>query len=215
MKRKSVLKLYICTMKWTFFFLLLMITTAFVKSDSVLLDEVIKAHQSLNTLKADFTQEKEDEFLLEKSVTQGYLKYDKAAKRLLWQMNGPQPRTLYIDDEVLKIKEEGKIKTYAMHKHKMLSFLKKIMMGTLDGSLLQDEKDFQVTVKRSGTDYLILMQAKSAMMKKMMPKMEMIYQPSTKLVKEITMFEDEVNKSVIKFENAQRNVKIGAADFSL
>lgn len=106
---------------------------------------VTKAHKKLTTLSATFVQEKSSPMLKENLVQKGKMLY-KSPKKLRWEYITPQSMVLLFNNDEVTLKNAGKV---VANPPKMLSELGSLIMNTLNGSLLTDNRMFKVNYFKS------------------------------------------------------------------
>ena len=113
--------------------------TAITGSQRVgLVNSITRIHQQMKALSANFTQEKSSALFTEKVVQKGKLCYE-APSKLRWEYQSPKAAILLINDGKASIvTNKGTIS------NKMLNELGKMIINTLNGNNLNDNKNFDI-----------------------------------------------------------------------
>jgi len=155
--------------------------------------EIIKAGiretaQKTKTLASDFTQEKEMSMIREKIISKGKF-YFKKERMLRWEYLQPFNYLIIIRDEQISIKDDNKVTRFNMMSNKVFQEINRIILGSIRGTLVSDEKNFKTTFYDGGTAWIVKLQTLS---------------PGIKAsLSEITIYFDRKDYSVNRLEMAE------------
>lgn len=101
-------------------------------------EKILSASKNIQTLRANFIQERTSTLLNEKSTSEGLLLY-KAVNSLRWEYIKPMPMALVLNgNEVWLVNENG-----ASNSSKMFKQLANLIISTINGEGLTDSKNFK------------------------------------------------------------------------
>jgi len=184
-----------------------------VKDPVKLIEQVNLFSKTINTITADFSQEKEMSFMEEKVISTGKFYFQKE-KMLRWEYTEPFKYAIILNGERIRIIDEGKIKDFDTGSNRMFLEITEVMTGMVNGTLLNSSKftttwydvpDFYkaelVPTEKSLQDYLV--------------QIELQINKQDYSVEELKMYERSGDYTQISFRNKKLNEIIPAEIFNL
>lgn len=206
-------------LKYKFVFYLLFIFQNFcfsqtfkpvVNSEKVLA-ELRKTSQTTNSIQADFTEEKHLAFLREPEKSSGIFYYKKNDK-MRWEQTSPFKYVIVINGDKLRIQDAGKEKNVGSA-GRMAAQIKELMIGLVNGDF-QKNKAFKQTVMESENQYQIVLEPVNRRLKNIYSKISLVFQKNNLRLKELTFFEKDGDKNIMKFQNEKFNQNITESIFT-
>lgn len=124
------------------------------ESRTTLINAIEKAHKQLNTLTANFTQEKSSSLFTEKVVQKGKLSY-RAPKQLRWEYTSPKAMAAIFSNGKVIVKVNNKT---VSNPNKMLEEMGNMIIGTINGSFLNDQNNFSSKFYKNSSNGTVLAQ---------------------------------------------------------
>lgn len=162
------------------------------------------------TIIASFTQEKHFSFMKTPQLSEGIFYYEKANK-MRWEQTTPFNYVMLINEETVRIKDNGKEKNIK-GANKMMSKINKLMLGLVNGEIIEDNS-FTTNYFVSDDYYIIELIPKHKRLQSIFNTIELSFSKTTTRLKVLTFFESTEDKSVIKFFDEKFNQPIHSSIF--
>ncbi|MBR4691089.1 MAG: outer membrane lipoprotein carrier protein LolA [Bacteroidales bacterium] len=118
--------------------------TATGKEKDDFFSQISHVSKETKTLTCDFTMSKESTLIQDRNESKGKM-YFQAPHKLRWEYTSPNKSALIVNEQNVVLKNaDGSTNTNV--NTRMLKGLSDIIIGTIDGSGLQDEKNFTTTL---------------------------------------------------------------------
>lgn len=159
---------------------------------------------------ASFKQEKYVSFMKEPQLSEGIFYYEKANK-MRWEQNLPTNYVMLINEETVRIKDNGKEKNIK-GANKMMSKINSLMLGLVNGEIIEDNS-FTTNYFVSDAYYIVQLIPKQKRLQSIFNTIELSFSKTTTRLKVLTFFENSEDKSVIKFFDEKFNQPIHSSIF--
>lgn len=170
------------------------------------------ATKDLKSLESSFTQTKHLDFMENDVKSSGKLYY-KSTSKIRWEYTSPFSYYVIFNNEKMFVNDNGKKKETAINNNKLLKDLSKIMLGTVNGSGVLDEKKFKITYSKSGEDYIAKMIPTDNTYKKYIKQIDLNFDGKTYLLKKIKTTEPSLDYTLIEFSNQKKNASVSDEKF--
>ena len=117
------------------------------------IEQVNAFSQKTSTITTGFTQEKEMSFMEEIIFSSGKFYFEKE-KKLRWEYTEPFKYAIILNNNRIRIIDEGRNKDFDAGSNRMFVELSEIMSGMVNGTLLNSDK-FHATWYESTEDYVV------------------------------------------------------------
>ena len=174
-------------------------------------NKIIASNQSAETLQASFVQEKHMSILNKPFVSSGVF-YLKQPGRVRWEYKVPFKYIVVLLDDQVSIKDGDDLQNYDMSKNAIFQEINKVMSGMVNGQMLEDE-NFESSIFESNTDYKVVLKPKLESVKSFITEINVFFDKANYQTLQVVMFEQEGDKTVIKFNNTKINAPINDAIF--
>lgn len=171
-----------------------------------------KTADATRNISSDFTQYKHSVYFKEPLVSKGVFYYDQTGK-MRWEQKNPEKHIILINEEELRIWNKGKESKYNLSSNKHLAFIKLMMMGTVNGDLLNSSK-FDVSYFYNEVHYKLVLVPKDKKMRNMFSEIQLFFDKKNIRLTEMKMIEPEGDFTTILFINAIFNTQISQTTFS-
>ena len=168
--------------------------------------QISHVSKETKTLTCDFTMSKKSTLIQEKNESKGKM-YFQAPHKLRWEYTSPNKSALIVNEQnVILKKADGSTNTNV--NTRMLKGLSDIIIGTIDGSGLQDEKNFTSTLvyMTQSTNYILQLEPKGRLAN-MYKQIDIIFNKAY-LAESIELTEKNGDSMTIQFSNHKTNQQI-------
>jgi outer membrane lipoprotein-sorting protein len=161
---------------------------------------------NLLSLTCDFIQEKHLEYLSSSIISEGKLWYKKE-NMVRWEYLKPFKYLVIKNQNKITLIDENRKQEYSKKPNKAFQFLNDILSGSVNGSLLTDDR-FTFNVSENDIQYLVELTTVAEEDKKIFEKIHLYYAKIDKAVCMIKMIEPNNDYIFLKFENRKVNTNI-------
>jgi outer membrane lipoprotein-sorting protein len=186
-------------------------TFRLVKDTLVLKLKVENMSKALNSIDADFVQEKNLSVLSEKIISKGHLMFKKE-NLLRWEYFTPSKYLIVINKEKVFIKDEKKTSKYDMNSNKVFKEINDIMISCVQGTIFKSSK-FKTSYFENEKYYKLEMTPKTKNMKDSFKKINLYFDKTITSVSKIEMIETSEDFTLIEFLNKKLNAPISENSF--
>ena len=170
-------------------------------SDAQIIHTISKAASAVTSMKCSFVQTKHMRLLNEKMVSKGKMYYQKSDK-LRWENN-----------VLLKNKKRNDV--IDVNQNKLFKEIAQIMMSSVVGNNLSDDKSFKTTISETSLEYVASMIPLRKNMKQMFKTIVIHFDKKKKYVTKVELLEKNGDKTIIELQNISINEAISASLFNI
>jgi outer membrane lipoprotein carrier protein len=182
-----------------------------LSADDSKLTELRSALANMESIKGDIKQEKGFSFLTEKLVSEGVFLYQNESK-LRWEFKEPIEYIILINENSMRLKEEGEEKQYK-GMNQILRQVKEIILGCINGSIMTNS-NYKTSFFTNETDIRIQLQPKAKNLKQFIEQIEVEFSTEGSTLQKVTLTDPSGDMTDIRFSNIVVNEKIDAAAFA-
>lgn len=176
-------------------------------NNSTLVGKIKEASTKITSLTCDFVQKKQVSILNESLISSGQLFFSQGGK-LCWQYIKPYAYSFVMNGSKIALRSDGSTNVFDTKSNKMFSQISKLIMCGVDGSGIDDVKNFDITLKEESKDVVVTMLPKARDVKKMFSKIMLHFGKDDYYVKKIELFEPSGDKTEIEILNRKTNCTI-------
>ncbi|HAP69587.1 MAG TPA: hypothetical protein DCR04_07655 [Flavobacteriales bacterium] len=182
-----------------------------LSADDSNLTELKSALAKMESIKGDIKQEKGFSFLTEKLISEGVFLYQKESK-LRWEFKEPIEYIILINENSMRLKEEGEEKKYK-GMNQILRQVKEIILGCIDGSIMTNS-NYKTAFFANESGIRIQLQPKAKNLKEFIQQIEVEFSIEGSMLHKVTLTDPSGDMTDIRFSNIVVNEKIDAAAFA-
>lgn len=182
--------------------------------DQQVKQEISQVAAKMKSMRCDFIQTKHLKMLNDKMVSKGRMYYQQGNK-LRWEYESPYKYVFILNDSKVVLKNNGRNDVIDVNQNKMFREIVRIMMNTVVGKCLTDEKDFKVGIETSATEYAATLIPLRKDLKQMFSKIALHFNRQKKMITQVELSEKNGDITVIELKNVQTNVSISTTMFSV
>ncbi len=176
-----------------------------------------KINQTASTLKSmqcDFVQTKHMKLLNDKLVSKGKMYYQKSDK-LRWEHLSPYTYTFILNADKVLLKNQKRNDVIDVNQNKMFKEIARIMMNSVVGNCLTDDKNFKTSLTATSTEWIATLLPLRKDMKQMFQKIILHFNKQKSVVTLVELIEKNGDKTVIELKNTVLNETIDAKMFAV
>lgn len=177
-----------------------------------MISSINKAASRMRTFQCTFTQTKTMKFLKSNVTSHGKMYYSQPG-RLRWEYTSPSSYIFIIDGGRVTMKSSRKKSSVDARNNKLFQSISQIMINSVTGRMLQNNKDFTVTMFDGGKEWQARMTPKRGDMKKMFREIRIHFRASNYSVSRVDIFEQNGDTTVVLLSNEKINISINGNIF--
>jgi outer membrane lipoprotein-sorting protein len=163
--------------------------------------------RKMQTIEANFIQEKSLSVLSEKIITKGKFLFKKENK-LRWEYTSPFHYLIILNNGNMIVKDEEKQNKIDVKNNKMFSEINSIILGCVQGNLFQDDKKFQSSFYEDSRFFVIKMKPLASQLKEYLSDIMIFFDKNDLSVTRIEMHEPSGDFTKIDFSDKKVNNNI-------
>ena len=169
------------------------------------------AANNTQTIKSDFTQEKNINVLSEKIISRGLFLFKKQ-NMVRMEYTHPFKYLMIINKDKVMIKDEQKTNSFSSKSNKLFATINNIILDCVQGTALEN-KDFTSKIFENETQYLLVLTPQKKDLKEFFENISIYLEKKDCSVHHLDMSEPSGDNTVITFSNKQFNANISDAEF--
>ena len=175
---------------------------------------ITQAASTMKTMQCDFTQTKHLKMLNDKMTSKGRMYYQQT-NRLRWEYTSPYSYTFILNDDKVLLKNKQRNDVIDVNKNKLFREIARIMMNSVVGTSLTDDKSFKSTIATNGNEWIASLLPQRKDLKQLFQKIILHFSKKNAMVKQVELIERNGDKTVIELNNIRTNEKISADMFTI
>ena len=184
------------------------------QSEAQIRQAITQAASAMKTMQCDFTQTKHLKMLNDKMTSKGRMYYQQT-NRLRWEYTSPYSYTFILNDDKVLLKNKQRNDVIDVNKNKLFREIARIMMNSVVGTSLTDDKSFKSTIATNGNEWIASLLPQRKDMKQLFQKIILHFNRTNAMVKQVELIERNGDKTVIELNNIRTNEKISADMFTI
>lgn len=168
-------------------------------------------NQSMQSFSSDFKQSKELSFMNKPLISTGKFYYQKEDK-LRWEYLEPIQYLMLINDEQIRIKEDGRVKNYSSSVNEIFKTVKEIILGCISGDILNNP-DYSASYFENNELFEVSLQPKKKEFQSFMKEVHIYITRDKNTLSHLVLVDGSGDKTTIEFVNPSINQAIPAAVF--
>lgn len=188
-------------------------TKSFKKTSdpAIVIQKLNTSSKNTKTIDSDFKQYKHLDILENDIESTGHFSF-KANDKVRWEYLQPYSYLIVMNGSQMWINDGNKTKKYDTDSNKMFKEINDLMVGMLQGKILNSEK-FDITFYENSKQILAKLLPKSKEMKEFLNEMQLYFNKKNYTVSKIKMLENSGDYTLIEFLNKRINISIPDSKF--
>ena len=183
-------------------------------NESQVKQRINQTASALKTMQCDFVQTKQLKMLNDKMVSKGKMYYQQP-NSLHWEYTTPYTYTFILNDNKVLLKNKQRNDVIDVNQNKLFREIARIMMNSVVGKCLSDEKDFKTTITETPSEWVATLLPQQKNMKQMFQKIILHFNRQKAMVSQVELIEKKGDKTVIELKNVRTNEALGANLFAV
>ncbi|MCK9422862.1 MAG: outer membrane lipoprotein carrier protein LolA [Bacteroidales bacterium] len=175
-------------------------------------EKVQEACRNTISIESDFTQEKEMSLLSEKITSSGKF-FFKKEKMLRWEYTAPYPYLIIINNDIMYVIDDDKENKVNLQSNRVFREINNIILGAVQGTLLNDPKNFKATLFDTRSLYLATLFPQSPKLKETLNEIDLFFNKTDNTVEQLIMREASGDYTRIEFHSKKLNQPIADEKF--
>lgn len=199
------------------FFMVLCLGVAGVQAqvnEAKIKQQINAVASGMKTMQCDFVQTKYLKMLNDKMVSRGKMYYQQSNK-LRWEYTSPYSYVFVLNGSQVLISKGNRNDVINVNQSKVFKEIARIMMNSVVGNSLNDQKDFAVSISATATEYVATLVPKQKQMKQMFQKIVLHFNKQKSIVAKVELIEKKGDRTVIELHHVKTNAGINAAVFKV
>lgn len=179
-------------------------------SEQKMIQKMVAAAEEIKTVQCSFTQTKRMKMLSKGQVSEGKMSCQQPDK-LRWEYTTPQRSTLILNGTDARLM---KGETTNASRNRFVGEMARMIMNSVAGKCLTDNKAFQVSAKEMPTEYVATLLPLKKEMKRFYAKLVLHFDLKQSTVTEVELHEKNGDQTIIELHDIRINEPINAGTFS-
>jgi outer membrane lipoprotein carrier protein len=141
--------------------------------------------------------------------------YYSQQNRLRWEYVTPYTYTFILNDAKVLIKNNHRNDVIDVNQNKMFKEIARIMMNSVLGKCLSDEKDFKVSIVESKQEWVATLLPQRKDMRQMFQKIILRFNRLQSMVSRVELVEKNGDRTLIELQHVQKNVRLDELLFAI
>ena len=176
--------------------------------------KINQAASGIKTMQCDFVQTKQLKLLNDRLVSKGKMCYQKSDK-LRWEYTSPTSYVFILNGDKVLLKNNNRNDVIDVKQNKLFREIARIMMSSVVGNCLSDEKNFKTSIASTPTEWVATMLPLKKDMKQMFQKIILHFNKQKSMVSSVELIEKNGDQTLIELKNIRQNESISASVFAV
>lgn len=177
-----------------------------------MVDRVNAAAGAMKSLRCRFVQTKSLKVLDGKVVSEGRMCYTQP-DRLRWEYTSPYAYLFVIHGSEVTVSSRGRKDVIDAGANKVVRQITKLMLSTVTGKCLSDERAFRVRMQRDGKRWKALLEPQKKELKQVFSRIDMTFDSERMVPVEIVMVEQGGDYTRIELKEVETDVEIAEEEY--
>jgi outer membrane lipoprotein-sorting protein len=182
-----------------------------VTNPNYLVQKLNSASKNTKSIDSDFKQFKHLDILENDLESTGHFSF-KASDKVRWEYVQPYKYKIVMNKGTMLINDGSKTQKYDTNSNKMFKEINDLMVGMLQGKILQSDK-FDIEFWKNDKQILAKLKPKTPEMKEFLNEMQLYFDIKDYAVSKIKMLEGSGDYTLIEFYNRKLNVPVADSEF--
>lgn len=196
---------------------MVMLTTlaAFAQlNETQIRQRIAEAAQAMTSMQCDFVQTKQLKMLNDKMTSEGRMYYSQKDK-LRWEYTKPYQYTFIMNGDHVLLKNRERSDVIDVRQNKLFREIARIMMSSVVGNCLSDDRTFKVTLSAVGGDWKATLQPQRKDMKQLFQHIVLHFDQRQATVSRVELVEKNGDQTIIDLKNIRKNETIAPRTFAV
>ena len=188
--------------------------TTLAQSEAQIRQQINQAASQMKSMQCDFVQTKHLKMLNDKMVAKGKMYY-RQGNQLRWEYVTPYAYTFILNNNKVLLKNSQRNDVIDVNQNKVFKEIARIMMNSVVGKCLADEKDFKTQISTEGQEWVARLQPLRKDMKQMFQQIILHFDRKQSVVSVVELLEKNGDRTVIELKDIHKNEPISSDLFTV
>jgi outer membrane lipoprotein carrier protein len=184
------------------------------QSEIQIRQKISQVASSIKTMQCDFIQTKHLKMLNDDMVSKGRMYYQQG-NRLRWEYTSPYIYIFIINNDKVLLKNNQRNDVIDVNKSKLFKEIARMMMNSVVGSCLTDEKSFKSSISVSAGEWVATLLPHRKDMKQMFQKIVLHFSQKQAMVTQVELIEKNGDATIIDLKHIRTNETISTDMFTI
>ena len=184
------------------------------QSEIQIRQKISQVASSIKTMQCDFIQTKHLKMLNDDMVSKGRMYYQQG-NRLRWEYTSPYTYIFIINNDKVLLKNNQRNDVIDVNKSKLFKEIARMMMNSVVGSCLTDEKSFKSSISVSAGEWVTTLLPQRKDMKQMFQKIVLHFSQKQAMVTQVELIEKNGDATIIDLKHIRTNETISTDMFTI
>ena len=189
-------------------------SSALAQSEAQIRQQINQAASQMKSMQCDFVQTKHLKMLNDKMVARGKMYY-RQGNQLRWEYVTPYAYTFILNNNKVLLKNSRRNDVIDVNQNKVFKEIARIMMNSVVGKCLADEKDFKTQITTVGQEWVATLQPLRKDMKQMFQQIILHFDRKQSVVAVVELLEKNGDRTVIELKDIRKNEPISSDLFTV
>lgn len=176
--------------------------------------KISRAAAGLKTMQCEFVQTKYLKLLNNKMISKGRMFYSQPDK-LRWEYQTPYSYVFILNKDKVTLKNDRRTDVIDVNQNKVFKEIARIMMGSVVGSCLSDDKSFKTAISSNSTEWVANMTPMRKEIRQMYKTIVLHFSRQHSYVTMVELIEKNGDKTIIELKNIHTNETISPAIYAV
>ena len=174
--------------------------------------KINRTAMDMKSMECDFVQTKYMKMLNDKMVSKGHMCYQQKNK-LRWEYTSPKKYLFVLNDTKVGIQSGNRNDVIDTNQNKVFKEIARIMMNSVVGKCLNDDKEYKVSITANATDWIATLIPQRKNMRQLFKKITIRFDKQRAVVSQVELLETNDDRTVIELKNVKTNHAISPNQF--
>lgn len=184
------------------------------QTENQIRQEICKAASSMKTMQCEFVQTKHLKMLNGNMISNGRMFYQKP-NQLRWEYISPYTYIFIQNNDKVLLKNNKRNDVIDINQNKVFKEITHIMMNSVIGNSLTDDKSFESNITVSGGEWIASLTPKTKDLRQMFKKIVLHFSQKNAIVTQVEMIEKNGDNTIIDLKNIRINERVSANMFTI
>ncbi len=186
----------------------------FPQSVNQIKDEINQSASEMKSLLCDFIQVKHVKMLNHEMKSTGRMFYQQT-NMLRWEYTSPYKYTFILNGSKVSLKKDERSDVIDVNQNKFFREIARIMMNSVVGKSLSDEKDFKTEITIEKDEYVAILLPQRKDIKSMFERIILHFDKKNKVISSVELLEKNEDRTIITMTNIRINEQIHQTMFDI
>ncbi len=177
-------------------------------------EKISQTAAGLKTMQCDFVQTKHLKMLNDNMISRGKMYYSQADK-LRWEYQTPYSYIFILNKDKVTLKNDKRTDVIDVNQNKVFKEIARIMMSSVVGSCLSDDRNFKTKISDSGLEWTATMTPVRKEIRQMYQTIILHFSKQHSYVTKVELMEKNGDKTIIELKNIRINETVNPVIFSV